>query len=55
MSARTALTGLNVLDDAPTMIVTGVLGTINTACLFLAFLPPVWYAAQIRRRAPKPA
>ena len=55
VSARTALTGINVLDDAPTMIVTGVLGTINTACLFLAFLPPVWLAAQIRRRTPKPA
>jgi hypothetical protein len=54
VSARTALTGINVLDDAPTMIVTGVLGTINTVCLFLAFLPPAWYAARIRRAMPRP-
>lgn len=55
VSARSALTGFNVLDDATTMIVTGVLGTINTVCLFLAFLPPAWYAARVRRRLPKAA
>jgi hypothetical protein len=55
VSVRTVLTGINVLDDATTMIVTGILGTTNTVCLFLAFLPPAWYAARIRRGASKPA
>jgi hypothetical protein len=53
VSGRTALTGVNVLDDAPTMIFTGILGSTNTLCLFLAFLPPAWYAARIRRRLPQ--
>ncbi|HVH06872.1 MAG TPA: hypothetical protein VNE71_12825 [Myxococcota bacterium] len=48
----TSLAEISFVDDPLTMIATGVLGLINAACLFLAFLPPTSYAARIRHRMP---
>jgi hypothetical protein len=46
------LRGINVLQDPVTMLATGVLGSLNSVALWLAFLPPEAYARWIRRGAP---
>jgi hypothetical protein len=51
-NAWTSLAEISFVDDPLTMIVTGALGFISSACLFLAFLPPTSYAARIRHRMP---
>lgn len=53
-NAVAVLRGLNVLQDPATMIATGVLGSVNSVALWLAFLPPASYAARVRRGAPGP-
>ena len=49
-NAWTSLAEVSFVDDPLTMTLTGVLGLMNAAFLFLAFLPPASYAARIRHR-----